>query len=65
MGKTRRREPEDGDFKKLRGNKKQRTKKQRASKANLQKHMKFATRHRENIDMTQLNASLYMKRDLK
>lgn len=45
MGKTKRYEPRNGEFKKLRGSKKQRTKKLRANKANLQKEVKLTNRN--------------------
>lgn len=61
MGKTKRNEPRNGQFKKLRGSKKQRNKNRRQEKANLQKHIAFATAHRAAIDMTQGSAAMYMK----
>lgn len=64
MGKTRRYRPKDGEFKELRGSKKQRTKKRRATNANLTRDIKFATKHRANVNMTQLHASLYMGNEL-
>jgi len=63
MGKTKRHEQRDGEFKKLKAsNKKQRNKKQRATKANLQRQLQFASEHRANRrpNMTQLHASMYM-----
>ena len=48
MGKTNRYQPQNGEFKNLRGNKKRRNKKQRATKVNLRKEINFAT-HRENF----------------
>jgi len=60
MGRTKRQEPRNGNFKKLKASKKQRNKKQRATKADLQKHVRFASEHRVNKNMTQLNATMYM-----
>lgn len=45
MGKTKKWAPKNGEFKRLRGNKKQRTKRQRSKKANLQKEIKFTNRN--------------------
>ena len=45
MSKTNRWVPYDGEFKKLRGSKKQRMKKRRAKKANLLKEISFSTRN--------------------
>lgn len=45
MGKTNRQEPRNGQFKKLRGNKKQRNKRQRSLKASLQKEIGFSNRN--------------------
>lgn len=62
MGKTNRFEPRDGNFKRLHGStKRQRNKKQRVTKTNLMKDIRFASKHRANIDMTQMSASLYME----
>ena len=60
MGKTNRHTPLIGYFKKLKASKKQRNKKQRAAKTNLQKHLKFASEHRVNRNLAQLHASMYM-----
>jgi len=62
MGRTRRHEPRDEEFKKLKASKKQRNKKQRADKVKLQKHIRFASEHRANRNMTQLNAAMYMNK---
>lgn len=45
MGKTNRFQPRDGKFKRLRGNKKQRNKKQRSLKADLQKEVGLTNRN--------------------
>ena len=63
MSRTKRNEPRNGQFKELRASKKRRNKKQRAGKANLTRHIKFATQHREHLDMTQLSAAKYMEDD--
>ena len=60
MGKTKRQEPRNGEFKKLKASKKQRNKKQRAAKANLQKELRFASEHRANRNLAQAHASMYM-----
>jgi len=45
MGRTRRWQPRDGEFKKFKGSKKQRNKKQRANKADLQININLEARH--------------------
>lgn len=62
MGRTKRHEPRDGEFKKLKASKKQRNKKQRADKVKLQKNINFASEHQANKNMTQLNAAMYMNK---
>ncbi len=44
MGKTNRQEPRNGQFKRLRGSKKQRNKRQRSLKGSLQKEITFTSR---------------------
>ena len=64
MSRTKRQEPRNGQFKKLKASKQQRNKKQRQVKANLSKHMEFATKHRENLDITSgRSAAMYMEGD--
>ena len=61
MGKTKRWLPKDGEFKMLKASKSKRNKKERSKtkKANLQRSMKFASKHRANINMTQLNVKRF------
>jgi len=63
MGKTKRWIPKNGEFKKLRtSSKKIKNKKQRQSKAKLTKHLKFASEHREHLDITAgRHAAMYME----
>ena len=53
MGKTNRWLPKDGEFKKLRGSKKQRTKRRRVKKVNLLKEISFLNRN-SNIGLENL-----------
>jgi len=62
MSRTKRQEPRNGQFKKLKASKQKRNKKQRQVKANLSKHMEFASNHREHLDITSgYSASMYME----
>ena len=63
MGKTNRYQPRNGEFRKLKASKQKRNKRERAKKANLQKHIKFATGHRAAIDMCQGSAAMYLEED--
>ena len=47
MGKTKRHEPKDGEFKHLRSNRKRRTKDRRESKATLTKYVQLTNREPE------------------
>jgi len=62
MSRTKRQQPRNGQFKKLKASKQKRNKKQRQLKANLSKHMKFASNHREHLDITGgYSAAKYME----
>lgn len=62
MGKTKRYQPKNGEFRKLKASKQKRNKKERAKKTNLTRHLKFASEHRAVIDITEgRSAVMYMK----